>query len=616
MDTFYNKIGTIFYIGGDLIKICFSNEYEKWNFDWGLFQFADSWVTEPKELFSDIKSLVDDMAKAGFVPVTELRLLDEKKKLGGIVDLVFVNPKTKQFYVYDYKTRNKYNNVTDSSRGLKYVQQLSAYANLIEKMYGLKFAGDASIITVPIDINFDSIGNEFNSNIERPSYTNYKTSSMWASENQTIAYMMGNSPIGSRMSKKKQQNIDQAITDIKNSLLNVIKSSNSAINQDSRKVSQDLLDRIDSLDEIETINAYLTDVEIELGELDNKFDEVNHRSLLVSAKDIRTLQLRYESLKTVSGVIDLLNKELLNIPEGDEQHTVIKELIDKATPLAGIIKANHESLKTDAIEKMAYMMASLSNLELISAKEELFAKFEEENPPVSKLKRHLFHLNGEVVKKNEWMNARDRYAFEHLNKSNEAIISDSLDWWMNYLRDGYYDVDGFLSFAQDAGKTRSILIQTVNAYIEDREQDMRIKHRERSIDFLNNIRKYAEEQGLTLKQLHGDLVDVDEEGLPTGMIVSKYKNSFLKEYLDVQKEYATAVKENKSKAEISKTKKAYSDFMKKNIKNGVPLNKHKNKRYDKHAEFLEKVLPDSDKNFYKNSFDLVLEWIISKRDKK
>ena len=106
-----------------------------------------------EEEYLKTKKLIDQFYKDSFnklIPIkTEFVIYDKEYGIGGMVDMLFYNIKTKQFQIYDWKTNKKYEKESEKYLSGKlmflhdcehtiYSLQLSAYKYIIEKYTGIK----------------------------------------------------------------------------------------------------------------------------------------------------------------------------------------------------------------------------------------------------------------------------------------------------------------------------------------------------------------------------------------------------------------------------------------------------------------------------------------------
>jgi len=560
---------------------------------------ANKWVAEDKKLqpiYDFVHDLVDEYAEKGYKPVSEARLFDKSKKIAGSVDLIFVKQSTGEFAVYDFKTRNEKNPVTDIHRKRKYAKQLAAYANLIEKLYpGLEFNGDATILTLPIDIDFENSESKGLLSSIEPTIDNVdkisRNKSLWTPIYSELGQQTGNISLSVSESNELKETVESVSKKIKNMLNGLLNSNNGLINRPYKDNVISTIERLGKLDDLEGLNEFIRISEIELSELQLKYDNIHENSLGTSANEIRELQVRYEKLSILSDVNNVLNEMLTGMDKADKDYDVIFKMSASAAKIKNKAASRYTSLKDDATSKWGFILATLGNSGAIDMKERLERKFEDENPPVNELARNMFKLDGKLVNSSVWTLARDNYVFENLSKSKDAVFEKDKKMWMDYIKNGSYDITWMDALVSDASMTRSVLVQTVNAFLSDREDAAREVMITEGLAFDKKVADYIKRKGISYKQLHGEIIDLDKDGNPTGLFISEYKGSLLHEYRRLQNIMQEIhADESKNDDDFKKARKELNVFIKKNIVNGKPIKKWENKGYAKHKDFLENVI--------------------------
>lgn len=149
---FINKKGTI--KGScihDYAENLFQNKVFKYSKELILNEFGfDPVINEYNLTKKHVDRFYND-AKGKLIPIKmELVVYDKESLIGGMIDAIFYNVKTKEFQIYDWKTNkgfsyeNKWNSLLDELGLLQdcdlevYSLQLSLYKYIIEKACGIK----------------------------------------------------------------------------------------------------------------------------------------------------------------------------------------------------------------------------------------------------------------------------------------------------------------------------------------------------------------------------------------------------------------------------------------------------------------------------------------------
>ena len=560
------------------------------------------------EYLDKLKAFVKE---GGYKIIPEMRLFDLETRIAGAVDLVLFNPDTKETIIIDFKTRKQplvdgklRESTIDSERNIKYMQQLSMYKNMIEKLYP-----GANVVASHIQ-TFDFSIDEESSDYKKKVFTltsgvNARKPKVYTDSNSEFneydriaARQVGNFIIDDsteilssltqtfrklvdtlstninvnygNMSKYEKQRLENLLSDLKDyeetdQLLGILSYLNKTLGyvKDNGEFVMGDFDRFLEQMAIESDNPSST-VRV-MSKFKNQAD-----SFSILPELLRVLnQPQYKKrLSEIDGGLDSLNALQKSIHELDSMQTIIKER---------------------AWDSLSDNLALLSDAHIIEAKDKLMKQFLKENPPTS----GGFKFGDKVLTRAEWKAEREKYVLKNLKAIAPKIYKESKAFWYDYLSKGYFDISTMDKLFQDAGNTRSLLIQNVNKRFNQAELAIREKVSARVFEFDKFLQEYSKKTGLSIMKLNELVIDTDSKGEPTGFMVGKYKPELYLEY----RKLVSAINDAEPGDARTKASEIKNEWIKQNIVDGKPLMKWEDSKYKQHTELFDayaKMVSDAD----------------------
>ena len=550
-----------------------------------LHDLADKFITsgfeinDPKykKFYDHLKNLKATAEKHGYILIPEIRYFDKSTGFAGSSDLVMYNPKTDEQIMVDFKS--KYTGLDEDGKVKK--SRLTQF----DRTKYLDF-----------DIDLDATNIEdgefaLTSDIEVREEIHLTKEPNFTERDNIAAQQTGN------MASEMLEGVDKAtdmlqdiLTQLETKIRADYRSHNKGFRDKWESVSKDIEEHgeTDSLlgivEYLKHIIGYVKRDEFGnesriLGEGKKFLDDlaeavINSDTHPMGVSGWSKFQDRLDSLGLLSRVSTLLNSA--EFREKLENIGVKDNLLSELNTMVYDLSRAKDQIKEFKISSSALMLTKLSTAHGTAAKENLRRQFVKENPPVS----GGFKFGDKVVTKQEWVQAQEQYIHDNLKSRLSRAESEAYAFWYNTLKEGMFDISMLDKIVQDAGNTRSLLIQNVNKRLNQAETRYREDVLAKSVEHDKKLKGFAKQYGMSILDLNKVMVDLDEDGNPNGYMVSKFDTKI---YVEYKKLLIDKVEnpEDEDKA------KAYSDFLEKYVENGEIKDKYMNPTYSKYKDMFD-----------------------------